>query len=134
MFMFGISSMFKSILIKQSLIIYWERFPNTDFMPMSEHPFSQRTPTMFVGVVALRVDNGVPQLPQTQSEFFDQHPLHVQAILHATIIGLSKFVLFMLFVTEEKKNGLLKHLFITVTSFFQCGTPDANAPYILLMR
>ena len=41
---------------------------------------SQRTLTMFVGVVALRyqhhthhlgVDNGVPQLPQTLSEYFD---------------------------------------------------------------
>ena len=30
------------------------------------------TPAMFVGVVALRVDNGLPQLPQKQSESFDQ--------------------------------------------------------------
>ena len=47
---------------------------------------SQRTPTMFVGVVALRyqqcvVDNGVPQLSQTQSESFDYY-LHAN-VLHS---------------------------------------------------
>ena len=42
---------------------------------LTKNTYSQAslTLTMFVGVVALRwdVNNGVPQLPQTQSELFD---------------------------------------------------------------